>query len=144
MAGYCAIADLESVISDPRMAEYTAEDGTVADTDVLGKVISDSSDEIDRYLGGRYIVPVTDASTITILRPACISICRYKLVGRRSLEAKDDPVRVEYENAIRWLRDIQKGDASLPPSASTAEVPAVVEVTGVFGSQTAVFKDYYF
>jgi len=143
--GYCLEADLQADIPDTRLAELTAESGTVIDSAIVTKAIDSASDAMDRYLAGRYTVPVTDATALEILRPTCVAIVRFRLYGRRdqSMDPKDDPVRVEYDEAMRWLRDVAKGAADLPPSATAATVtiPDADSDDASFGSEDPVFTD---
>jgi phage gp36-like protein len=137
--GYCAPDDLASSIPDQRLAELTAETGSLADSTVLTKAIADVADLIDGSLGGRYAIPVTDAVTLALLRPIAIPILKFMLFGRRDLDSKDDPTRVQYDNAMRWLRDVQKGDANLPGSATPASVPDAAVGSVVWVSDDPVF-----
>lgn len=138
--GYCIVDDLKSAVPDKSLAEFTSEVGDVPDFVVTTKVIYDASREIDGFLAGRYKTPVTDTDTRTILRPRCIAICRFKLFARRDLEAKDDPVRVEYDTAISWLKLVAKGDVVLPPGASLQEPPDISDnIVGAYGSEDLIF-----
>lgn len=138
--GYCTAEDLASAIADQKLAEFTAESGNLADPAVVAQVITKASAVIDRYLAARTVVPVTDATTLGILRPVCVDIIKFQLYGRRDLDSKDDPVRVQYDDAIKYLRDVAKGDVPLPPSAPPP-APATIsdDVAGVFGSEGSVF-----
>lgn len=146
---YCTDDELLAALSPRDLGELTDDVmGSVTIDPVISlKVRSDASDEIDRYLAGRYTTPVTDAASLRLLRPVCVTLCKFKLFARRDLNLEKDnsPTRIEYDRATVWLRDIQKGDASLPP---TAIVPDPAEpsgdIPGVYGSQTAIFKDFYF
>ena len=81
-------------------------DGT-ADPAVIEQAITDASAEIDSYLGTRYSVPLDEAPAA--VKSACADIARYRLMDERPL----DEVTKRYDSAIRFLRDVATGRASL-------------------------------
>ena len=83
------------------------QDGAI-DTEVVTAALDDASAEIDAYVGSRYSVPITPAPSI--LTNLCGDIARYKL----SDECPLDEVEKRYDKAVRMLRDIAAGKASLP------------------------------
>lgn len=93
--------------------------GTV-DAAVETKALEDASDEIDSYLSVRYGLPLP-----TIPR-ALTRVCGDIAIYRGSGEAGTvtDEKRLRYEDAVKWLKDIAKGVASLGLSA-TDESPAI-------------------
>lgn len=117
---YCTEEDLDSEIAGERLAELTAETGTIVDSVTLSRVLEQASSTIDRRLAGRYATPITDPATLELLVPVCAAIVKFRLFGRRDLATKDDPVRVAYDEAQKWLRDVAMGDDSLPLSAALA------------------------
>ena len=139
--GYCTVDDLSSVVPAPQLARYTAETGTEADTDVLDKLLADIADEIDGYLGGRYAIPVIDTAALALLRPRALAMAKVALLGRRDLDAKDDPNRVAYDNAVKWLQRIASRDADLPPSTPAASTSSTSVGGIVFGSDCHVFRE---
>ncbi len=122
MSTYCTQADLQEVIADLRLAELTAESGTAVDTAVLAKSITAASGLIDRYLCGRYAIPVTDAASLSVLLPTCVSLVKFRLYDRRNVKTEGNPAQAEYDEAISWLKGIADGDLDLPPTASAVEV----------------------
>lgn len=91
-------------------------DGT-ADAAVIDRAITDASAEIDSYLGTRYSVPLNPAPAA--VKSACADIARYRLMDDRPL---DEAVK-RYDSAIRFLRDVATGRASLgitEPAAQAA------------------------
>lgn len=147
MAGYCTVDDLGSGLRTQSLAELTADSGDVVDVLNAEAVIEMASREIDRYLW-RWTVPVTDPATLTVLKPLCVAISRFKLFARADLspaERDKDPVHVEYLTAIDFLRLLSKGQASLPPSATPASTPEISEtVVGAYGSEGMVFTGEQF
>ncbi len=137
---YLADAAIESVLSDGKLAEFTAESGSTADAGVLALALTDVDALIDSALAGGYAVPVTDTTTVRLLQPHAKVLLKWTLYVRRGLNP-DEALRISYEATTRWLRDVQKGDAKLPPSAAAATVPGVDTTalgTSSFGSDVAV------
>lgn len=77
------------------------------DPAVVSVALADADAEINSYLAGRYNLPLTQVSA-ELVRLAC-DIARYRLFDVRATEA----VKVRYDDAIKKLRDIGKGLASL-------------------------------
>lgn len=77
------------------------------DVAVVAVALADADAEINSYLAGRYNLPLTQVSA-ELVRLAC-DIARYRLFDVRATEA----VKVRYDDAIKKLRDIGKGLASL-------------------------------
>jgi len=125
---YATEADLASLISETKLAQLTTESGNMEDSLVLTAALSDASSRIDGYLAGRYTVPVTDATSLAILKAHCIVLVKWFLFLRNDIgESFNGSLGNEYKATIDWLMAIGKGTLSLP---SGAAVPTVdVEVT---------------
>lgn len=138
---YLTDSDVETILSDARLAEFTAESGSTVDASVLAGVRADVDDLIDSALAGRYAVPVTSATDVRTIRPHAKILLKWALLVRRNL-SPDEATRIAYEATDRWLRDLKKGDASLSPSASPAPVPSTATGSGLasasIGSAEAV------
>jgi len=74
---------------------------------VIDSALLDADAEINSYLAGRYNLPLTQVSQ-ELLRIAC-DITRYRLYDILATEA----VKIRYDDAIKKLRDVSKGVASL-------------------------------
>lgn len=90
--------------------------------DAVTKALADADAEIDSYLCGRYQTPVPVSANITRVAK---QIARYYLLG----SSDDDRSRRDYDDAIRWLKDIQAGRAAL--------INAPVKVPGSVRADTA-------
>lgn len=77
------------------------------DQAVMNVALADADAEINSYLAGRYSLPLTQVSA-ELVRLAC-DIARYRLFDIRASEA----VKLRYDDAIKKLRDVAKGVASL-------------------------------
>ncbi len=114
----------------------------VADADLDGIVdgapvaaaLQDAGDEIDVYLGARYRLPL--ATVPPLLTRLCVDMALYKL---SSAGALTDEKRQRYEDAVRLLREIATGRASLgieePAPTQTGSVE-LVSSPKRFGRQT--------
>ena len=91
----------------------------------LESALEDASDEIDAYVGARHDLPLDPAPRI-LLR-LCVEIGIYRRAD--SADIASDEMRTRYEDAVRLLKDIQSGKASLGPAdpdpPAQAEDPAV-------------------
>lgn len=99
----------------------------------LGKALADADDEINTYLASRYTLPLT--AVPTVLKRVAADIARYYLYDDRATEQ----VTKRHSDALRWLREVANGSASLGPDVAGVEVDAAsgaVEFAGatpVFG-----------
>ncbi len=82
---------------------------TIAAGGDLERGLTDASGFCDTYICGRYPLPL--AETPVGLRDVCIDIALYKIARNGGGWTEDG--RKRYEDALRWLRDIAKGDANL-------------------------------
>lgn len=89
-------------------------DGT-EDPGVVDAAIVDAEAEVNSYLQSRYSVPLA-APVPSRLRAVALDVTTYRLFAARGLsdEGADKVVRQRYEDALRWLRDVAAGRASLP------------------------------
>lgn len=74
---------------------------------VLQAALDDSSSIIDSYLRGRYSLPFP--SVPVELVPRELDITRYRLDRNDPME----DVRLRYEDAIAWLKQVRDGDVLL-------------------------------
>ncbi|MDR2186863.1 MAG: DUF1320 domain-containing protein [Azonexus sp.] len=88
-----------------------------ASSDVAHQALADATAEIDIYLSNRYRLPLDPIAPV-IRRVAC-DIARYRLYDN----AAPEEVRRRYEDAIRLLKALADGTASLG-------LPGVVEPNG--------------
>jgi len=100
---------------------------------VIPGAIADASAEIDSYIGMVYTLPLTDTPAI-LVRVVC-DIARYRLYD----DIPTDEVRRRYEDAVRFLRDISAGRASL--AVSTEDEDLVTSSAFVSNAPTMVFTN---
>lgn len=99
------------------------------DAAVIAVALADADAEINSYLAGRYNLPLTQVSA-ELVRLAC-DIARYRLFDVRATEA----VKVRYDDAIKKLRDIGKGLASLGIDEVGHAIAAAGDVQMVSGGR---------
>jgi phage gp36-like protein len=81
----------------------------VRDAAAIARALDDASSLIDGYLSQRYTLPLP--AVPAFLRAMCIDITLYRLASNPALLSED--ARRRYDDALRFLRDIGAGRASL-------------------------------
>jgi len=105
---YATQADLTDRFGATELAQRTDRtNGTVIDTVVLGRALSDADAEIDSYLATRYELPLPSIPVI-LVRLAC-EIVRYRLYD----DGTPETVRVRYQDAVSLLKRLSSGDVQL-------------------------------
>jgi phage gp36-like protein len=89
--------------------------------------------EVNSYVAQRYALPLPE--TPDVLRDKAMDVVRYKLFSRRGIRpgTADETIRTNYEDAVKWLRDLAVGRTSLTFSTGgagpTASSEAVARIT---------------
>jgi phage gp36-like protein len=87
---------------------------------------------IDGYLATRYSLPLSDVPANLVQFAAAIA--RYKLLG----DAATERARLDYQDAVQWLKDVAAGRVQLQASAP---VPGnAPEAMVLMSTSNAVFK----
>ncbi len=119
---YITQSDIEKRLSLTKLIQLTDfEGGGAVDNDRVSDCISAAEGILDSYCGGRYTLPLTVTAQI---KDAALSICIYKLHSLRQLAP--EKVRMEYEDAIAYLKDVAAGRATLDQSAISQGISAEV------------------
>jgi phage gp36-like protein len=74
-----------------------------------------STDEADGYIGGAYCLPL--AAWDEALRLHCSKIAVWRLMTRRGFDPEQGPdkiIKVDFDNAIAWLKRLQDGKLKPP------------------------------
>lgn len=104
---------------------------------LLEQALSDASAEIDGYIAGRYVLPLTTVPAV--LERNCCDIARYFLYGDKAPEQ----VEKRYTAVVKFLTAVSKGDISLGlattgETADQSELVISIESAGsVFGRKSA-------
>jgi phage gp36-like protein len=111
---YCTQSDILEQLDESELIQLTDDDDLgVVDVSVVTRAIADADAEIDGYCGTRYTVPF--ATVPDIIRKFSVDVAIYNLYARRRGAPEDRKQR--YDAALRFLRDIAKGVASLGVNA---------------------------
>lgn len=100
------------------LTDRTAAPTGAIDDVILARALSDADAQINSYVGARYALPLSPTPDI-IVRHACV-IAYYVLHRGRYT----DETRREYDDVLKFLTAVSKGDAVLdaagttPPSAA--------------------------
>jgi len=107
---YATKTDIIEQLDEDTLIQLTddAGAGTVDDSRVT-RAIADADAEIDSYCGVRYSVPLSPVPPV--IRKGSVDIAVYNLYARRRGAPEDRKDR--YNDAIRFLRDVAAGKASL-------------------------------
>ena len=88
-------------------ADIEAADAALA---VINDALIAATNLIDSYLTNRYTVPLAQAQIDTSPLPRiCGDVARYELSDDKAI----DTIKQRYDNALRWLRDVAAGNATL-------------------------------
>jgi phage gp36-like protein len=97
-----------------QLTNEVVEPSTVINDAVLDRALADGDAEIDGYLMGRYTLPLQTVPGM--LKSLCCDIARYRLYDDRAT----DQVTKRYDDAIKLLTRIAKGEVSLGPTGADA------------------------
>lgn len=117
---YCTQADLIERFGEAELLAIARDEtGMAIDTAVVERACDDASGEIDGYVSAAgYPVPLSPVPRIVIAN-AC-DIARYRLYD----EHASDQVQKRYDDAIRFLRSVSRGDVKLGISTGPASSSA--------------------
>lgn len=109
---YATQAELETRFGAAELAQLTDRiEGAVIDAAVVARAIADADAEIDAYLATRYALPLASVPAL-LARMAC-DIARYRLHA----EGAPERIRKTYEDAVRDLKAVARGDIKIDGAA---------------------------
>lgn len=120
--GYCTKQDLIDRFGERELIQLTDRTNTpvtTIDDTVVDRAIADASAFADGYLSKVYTLPFVDVPEV--LTKLAADIARFNLYGR-GVE-KDSPIRIAYNDAVAYLRDVSRGLVQLV-DVSTGDAPA--------------------
>lgn len=108
-----AYATLQTLVDQFGIDEVTRssdrDNNQAIDPGVVERALEDASNEIDSYVGSIYKLPLNPVPGIVATYCGIIALYRMSQETGSYTEEK----RKRYDDAIRWLRDLAKGLASL-------------------------------
>ena len=116
---YCSQSDIcPSRISESRLIELTNDSnvGVTVDTAIVNSAIEDADDIIDGFIRGKVSLPLAD--TPKLIRQFSEAISVYNLYKRREMIELPESVTKDYDNAIKMLKLVQKGELMLGTETS--------------------------
>lgn len=123
MARYCTAAELAVFGVRSEALRSISEDDQ-------NSAIDAASDEIDGYLGARYVLPLT--AWESDLRKQCARLAVYQLMvvrGFNSSRTADEQLVIQQEQAIAWLRGVSNGSI-VPRVTDSSAGPSPGKVSG--------------
>ena len=112
--GYCTKSDILEQLDEDVLIQLTDDvDAGIVNDDAVTRAIADADSEIDSYCGAHYEVPFETVPSM--VRKLSVDIAIYNLYARRKGAPEDRKQR--YDSAIRFLRDVSSGKASLGATA---------------------------
>lgn len=127
---YITIDDLKTRDGEQALVNLTDPDGQEVVQAVIDRVIASAQAEIDSYIAGRVRLPLAAGEVSQQIKHNAILIARFYLYADRKTEA----IKAEYEQAVRWLRDVAAGRAS----CGVAQEPLTGDTTKAIGSTVFV------
>lgn len=133
MAAYCTAADLD--LPQEALNELDASDITEA--------ISRASAMVDSYLASRFTLPLVQVGGAwpEDLVDAAAGLATYRLMKRRGYNpaaGQNDTIRQGYQDAVKYLKDVSKGDAT--PQVRGSNSDAVTQEGGGPSSSAFVLQ----
>jgi phage gp36-like protein len=115
---YATQQDLIDRIGEDELIQLTDRNNTNSiNSSVVGRALADADAEINSYVVARYALPLPEVPAI-LVRLAC-DIAHYQLSGNRVGEA----VRTRYEDAVKYLKSLSKGEAQLGVASGEPAAP---------------------
>lgn len=110
---------LEKAINDDSLSAYTQdEQDAAADAEArIEAALSDAELLVDSYLKRRHSLPLeSEVITASPLTAVTCDITRYGLYDEHATEE----IQKRFDDAVKWLRDVSAGKASLGAEDATA------------------------
>ncbi len=135
-------SDLSARLGSARYVELFDDDGNgTADAAAVAATIESAEGEFNSYAGRRYnlaalaVAAAADTTLAAVLRARCLDVAEIRSERRRP-RAVPETVKQQYDEAVRWLRDVADGRVSLGSDALLTESASSA---GQSGGATRVF-----
>ena len=139
---YAAASDVLATLGTDILDDLAKD--TDLGTDYTLSLIEQASRIADSYLGGRYVVPLTNAQALATVLPHVVNMARWMLLERRFSGRYDtEGARWLYEQALNWLKDVAKGTYDLPGATTKGDSSATSAGTTSWTSNTVMYPVGY-
>ncbi len=140
---YCSLEDVYNTLSEAVARKYATDVSTDTDDVIEARIeaaIEKATERVDGYLRSRYTLPLP--SVPGIVRDLATDITVYFLVTRKGVKAgtPEENLVKKYDDAVSYLRDIQRGTADIGVITETPEESRPNHVASVRGP-TRLFTD---
>jgi phage gp36-like protein len=110
---YATIADVKNRLPEEWITQLTDDNQTDSiDTEKANDCLRYGQDLIDSYLRGRYSVPLAPGNIPDMIRDMNTHLAIYHLFTRSLVVTVPEPIKLEYEETIKLLKEIQRGKMS--------------------------------
>ncbi|MBL4901105.1 MAG: DUF1320 domain-containing protein [Desulfocapsa sp.] len=107
---YASLDDLKAQLPEDLLVQLTDDnDSGTIDATITDTALETADVEIDGYLGERYTLPLSPVPDI--INKQAVDIAIYNLYARR--QGPPDHWQKRYDNVIRFLEKVARGDISL-------------------------------
>jgi phage gp36-like protein len=145
---YATLTQLTERYAERDLRNITDPNAQALDAERAQQALDDAAAEIDAHLAVRYTLPLVDATGAPLPPPQALVRCACDIAIYRlqTLRASDDikDARHRYEDVMRLLRAIAKGEVALPGSRLLPGVadnlPAQSAGIPVFGQPPSIFS----
>ena len=115
---YCSLVDIKNYIPESVLMQLSDDNDTDSiNVEKIDDVIRRAQNRIDTACLGRFPVPIPDGSVPDMIRDLCVKLAVYFLYQRSLIQTLPEPIKLEYEDVQRILKDIQSGKSSPFPIA---------------------------
>lgn len=123
---YATVQDLLDRYGEDDVRKVTDPRGQAVDAVAAQRALDDADAEIDSWLCRRYVLPLIDASVITMAVPRALIRCACDIAIYRlqTLRPADDikDARQRYEDVLKLLKTMSTGDVAIPGATLRSDV----------------------
>jgi phage gp36-like protein len=139
MVAYITTNELEARLGTTLYARLTDRvNGTTADAAVATALVDEAEAEVDSFLAARYATPVDLARSpgaAEVLAARTLDVAEYRAwIGSPFVSDVPRRIAMLYAEALRWLRDVARGQIDLPTTAPPASPVSRDDVARVTAS----------
>jgi phage gp36-like protein len=115
---YANNLDVSAVFDNVLLAQLTSPSGGSITTTFIDAVGVSQSALMDSYFIGRYVTPITDTTSLLLLKPHCVRLIIAELLGDRLALERYKTFADKAAKTMTWLEAITMQTASLGPGCA--------------------------